>query len=64
MIFFFFFIYFVRSSLLFFASSFMSLKQEKPPGRTCVVGAGYVALECAGFLSGLNEVLNFVTKNK
>jgi thioredoxin reductase (NADPH) len=23
---------------------------EKPPGKTCVVGAGYVALECAGFL--------------
>ena len=24
-----------------------------PPGKTCVVGAGYVALECAGFLTGL-----------
>lgn len=23
------------------------------PGRTCVVGAGYVALECAGFIAGL-----------
>ena len=26
---------------------------EKPPGRTLVVGASYVALECAGFLAGL-----------
>ena len=25
----------------------------KPPGRTLVIGASYVALECAGFLSGL-----------
>lgn len=25
--------------------------QQKPPGRTLVVGASYVALECAGFLS-------------
>lgn len=26
---------------------------EKAPGRTLVVGASYVALECAGFLTGL-----------
>jgi len=26
---------------------------EKPPGKTLVVGASYVALECAGFLTGL-----------
>ena len=26
-----------------------------PPGKTCVVGAGYVALECAGFLTGLGQ---------
>lgn len=25
---------------------------EKPPGTTLLVGAGYVALECAGFLAG------------
>lgn len=25
--------------------------QQKPPGKTLVVGASYVALECAGFLS-------------
>lgn len=24
-----------------------------PPGKTLIVGASYVALECAGFLSGL-----------
>lgn len=24
--------------------------QQKPPGKTLVVGASYVALECAGFL--------------
>jgi len=27
--------------------------KETSPGKTCVVGAGYVALECAGFLAGL-----------
>ena len=26
-----------------------------PPGKTCVVGAGYVALECAGFIKGLGQ---------
>jgi len=26
---------------------------EKPPGKTLVVGAAYIALECAGFLNGL-----------
>ncbi len=26
---------------------------EKAPGRTLVVGASYVALECAGFLTSL-----------
>jgi thioredoxin reductase (NADPH) len=26
-----------------------------PPGKTCVVGAGYVALECAGFIQGLRQ---------
>jgi pyruvate/2-oxoglutarate dehydrogenase complex dihydrolipoamide dehydrogenase (E3) component len=29
--------------------------KETAPGRTCVIGAGYVALECAGFLSGLHQ---------
>ena len=26
--------------------------KETAPGKTCVIGAGYVALECAGFLNG------------
>lgn len=26
---------------------------SSPPGKTLVVGASYVALECAGFLAGL-----------
>jgi len=26
-----------------------------PPGKVCVVGAGYVALECAGFMAGLHQ---------
>ncbi|CAH0551382.1 unnamed protein product [Brassicogethes aeneus] len=26
---------------------------KKPPGKTMIVGAGYVGLECAGFLNGL-----------
>lgn len=25
---------------------------QKPPGKTLVVGASYIALECAGFLAG------------
>lgn len=30
------------------------MKQEAP-GKTCVVGAGYVALECGGFIAGLKQ---------
>ena len=26
---------------------------NKSPGKTCVIGAGYVALECAGFITGM-----------
>jgi thioredoxin reductase (NADPH) len=33
---------------------------ENAPGKTCVVGAGYVALECAGFVNGLHQVRKFV----
>lgn len=29
--------------------------KETPPGKTCVVGAGYIALECAGFLTAMNQ---------
>jgi pyruvate/2-oxoglutarate dehydrogenase complex dihydrolipoamide dehydrogenase (E3) component len=28
---------------------------REAPGKTCVVGAGYVALECAGFIRGLRQ---------
>ena len=28
---------------------------SKPPGKSCVVGASYVALECAGFINGLGH---------
>jgi len=27
--------------------------QKKPPGKTLVIGASYIALECAGFIAGL-----------
>ena len=31
--------------------------RKKPPGKTLVIGAGYIAVECAGFIHGLgNEV--------
>jgi thioredoxin reductase (NADPH) len=29
--------------------------KSEAPGKTCVVGAGYVALECAGFIQGLRQ---------
>jgi thioredoxin reductase (NADPH) len=29
--------------------------KETAPGKTCVIGAGYVALECAGFLTALEQ---------
>lgn len=29
--------------------------KETAPGKTCVVGAGYVALECGGFIQGLRQ---------
>lgn len=29
--------------------------KETPPGKTCVIGAGYVALECAGFITNLHQ---------
>ena len=28
---------------------------QKSPGKTLVVGGGYIALECAGFLTGLKQ---------
>lgn len=29
--------------------------KDSAPGKTCVVGAGYVALECGGFISGISK---------
>lgn len=34
---------------------------EKSPGKTLVIGAGYVALECAGFLAGLTSTTNQIS---
>lgn len=28
---------------------------EKDPGTTLVIGGGYIAIECAGFLNGLGK---------
>lgn len=32
---------------------FRSLLSQEPPGKTLVIGASYIALECGGFLTGL-----------
>ena len=37
---------------------------DKPPGKTLVVGGGYVALECAGFLSNLGYDTTVMTRGK
>ena len=29
--------------------------KKQAPGKTCVIGAGYVALECGGFIHGLKQ---------
>eukprot|EP01097_Dermamoeba_algensis_P007424 TRINITY_DN4682_c0_g1_i1.p1 TRINITY_DN4682_c0_g1~~TRINITY_DN4682_c0_g1_i1.p1 ORF type:complete len:559 (-),score=157.55 TRINITY_DN4682_c0_g1_i1:309-1892(-) len=34
-----------------------------PPGKTCVVGASYVALECAGFLQGLGYPVTVLVRS-
>ncbi|EFP13311.1 CRE-TRXR-2 protein [Caenorhabditis remanei] len=34
------------------------------PGKTLVVGAGYVALECAGFLAGLNQDVEVLVRSR
>lgn len=36
----------------------------KNPGKTLVVGGGYIAIECAGFLSGLNFDTTLMTRGK
>eukprot|EP00968_Pinguiococcus_pyrenoidosus_P003389 scaffold213_cov245-Pinguiococcus_pyrenoidosus.AAC.50 len=36
---------------------------EKAPGKTCIVGAGYVALECAGFLASLGYPVTLLVRS-
>ena len=38
--------------------------QATAPGRTCIVGAGYVALECAGFINGLHQVTTYILRQQ
>lgn len=35
---------------------------KKNPGKTLVVGGGYIALECAGFLKGLGFDVSIMTR--
>lgn len=35
----------------------------KPPGKTLVVGGGYIAVETAGFLSGLGYPVTSMTRS-
>ena len=37
---------------------------EEDPGRTLVVGSGYIGLECAGFLRGLNKEVDVIYRSK
>ena len=39
-------------------------RMKKAPGKTLVIGAGYVALECAGFLRELGECGRFLGQKK
>ena len=37
---------------------------KKPPNKTLIVGGGYIALECAGFLSSLGYPVTLMTRGK
>jgi pyruvate/2-oxoglutarate dehydrogenase complex dihydrolipoamide dehydrogenase (E3) component len=37
---------------------------KKPPGKTLIIGGGYIALECAGFLSSLGYDVTLMTRGK
>lgn len=37
--------------------------QKKPPGKTLIVGGGYIALECSGFLSSLGYDTTMMTRS-
>lgn len=43
-------LYHLKESIMTSDDIFM---RKTPPGKTLVIGASYVALECAGFLKGL-----------
>ena len=36
---------------------------EEDPGKTLVIGGGYIALECAGFLSGLGKDVTMINRS-
>ena len=38
-----------------------SLKED--PGKTLVIGGGYIALECAGFLNGLGKDVTMINRS-
>lgn len=38
--------------------------KESPPGKTLVIGGGYVAMECAGFLDRLGYDVTMMTRSK
>lgn len=38
-----------------------SLKED--PGETLVVGGGYIAVECAGFLAGLGKKVHLINRS-
>jgi len=35
----------------------------KEPGKTCVVGASYIALECGGFISGMGYEVDIMVRS-
>jgi len=37
---------------------------QKPPNKTLVVGGGYIAIECAGFLSSMGYPVTIMTRQK
>lgn len=36
---------------------------EEDPGKTLVIGGGYIALECAGFLNGLGKDVTMINRS-
>lgn len=37
---------------------------EEDPGKTLVIGGGYIALECAGLLNGLGKEVTMINRSK